>query len=235
MPCCAPPSCYDGAPNRYLLGRGTCLWRVHNREYPAESFKAVPSDPQFGGARFDATAADDYPFYYAALDQMAALAETLLRDLHPDGRGMRLLTGTARAERRLAGLTLTQDIELISLIDGKDLAAIGQDAWLVTAAGAEYAQTRAWAHWLRGEAKWAHGLIWDSLRDRGRLSVVLFGDRLAATFGPSYERVLLHEVPELAVELDDRAQTGWLKELLEPYRVTVEEPRTDPDGGTKWS
>lgn len=231
MPGCAPPSGYDGTPHRYLLGRGSCLWRVHNRRYCARSFKAVPSDPHFGGARFDATASDDYPFYYAALDQVTALAETLLRDLHPDDRGMRVLTGPARVERQMSGLTLTRDIELVSLIDGKDLAAIGQDAWLVTASGAEYAQTRAWAHWLRRQATWAHGFVWDSLRDRGHLAIVLFGDRLTAAFGPDYERVLLHEVPELAIGLDDKAQTEWLKKLLEPYRVTVEEPRNDPDGG----
>jgi hypothetical protein len=179
----------------------------------------------FGGARFDATTADEYPFYYAALDQVTALAETLFRDLYPDDRGMRVLTGPARAGRAMSGLTLTRDVELVRLIDGRDLAAIGQDAWLVTASGADYAQTRAWGHWLRRQAGWAHGFIWDSLRDRGRLAVVLFGDRLAAAFGPHYERALLHEVPELAVSLDDEAETGWLSGLLEPYRVAVEPPR----------
>jgi hypothetical protein len=219
VPCVAPPPYYDGIPHRYLLGRGSCLWRVHDRKYCARSFKAVRSDLQFGGARFDATEADDFPFFYAALDQGTALAETLFRDLCLDDRGMRLLTGPALTGRQMSGLTLTRDLELVSLINGEDLAAIGQDAWLVTASGSEYAQTRAWGHWLRGQAKWAHGFVWESLRDRGRLAVVLFGDRLAATFGKDYERVLLHEVPELADSLDDVDGAEWLNGLLERYRV----------------
>lgn len=227
MPNMAPPLHYDGTPHRYQLGRGSCLWRVHNRNYGARSFKAVRSDQQFGGARFDATEADDYPFYYAALDQLTALAETLFRDLPTDERGMRLLTGPALAERQMSGLTLTRDLDLVSLISGEDLAAIAQDAWLVTASGPEYAQTRSWAHWLRGQAKWAHGFIWDSLRDRSRPAIVLFGDRLRADFGNDYERILLHEVPELAVDLDDKDRLDWLNGLFRRQRVAVVPPPPD--------
>jgi hypothetical protein len=224
VPNLSPPPYYDGTPHRYLLGRGSCLWRIHDRKYCARSFKAVPANPVFDGARFDATEKDDYPFYYGALDQETALAEVLFRDLHPDERGMRLLTGAALAGRQISGLTLTRDLELVSLITGKDLAAISQDHWLVTASGPEYAQTRAWGHWLRSQAKWAHGFIWDSLRDRNGLAVVLFGDRLAAAFGRDYERVLLHEVPELAMPLDDADRSDWLNGLLEQYRVAIEPP-----------
>ena len=59
-------------------------------------------------------------------------------------------------------------------------------------------------------------------RDRGGLAVVLFGDRCAARFGPDYERVLLHEVPELAVVLDDQAGAVWLNRRLEPYHTAVD-------------
>lgn len=229
MPNRTPPPYYDGTPHHYLLGRGSCLWRVHDRKYCARSFKRVLADPLFGGARFDATEADRYPYYYGALDQGTALAETLFRDLYHDDRGMRVLTGAALAGRQISGLTLTRDLELVSLIDGKDLAAIAQDPWLVTASGPEYAQTRGWGHWLRIQAKWAHGFIWDSLRDRGGLAVVLFGDRLTAAFGKDYERVLLHEIPELAIPLDDAAEAEWLNGLLEQYRVAVAPPRPDRD------
>ena len=224
-----PPRYYDGTPHRYLLDRGSCLWRVHDRKYCARSFKAIPTDPVFGGARFDATEADRYPFYYGALGQETALAETLFRDLHPDERGMRLLTGAALAGRQISGLTLTRDLELVSLISGEALGAIGQDAWLVNASGSEYPQTGAWGHWLRSQAKWAHGFIWNSLRDSGRPALVLFGDRLAAAFGQDYERVLLHEVPELAVLLDDKAGRDWLNGMLAKYRVAIESPPPDRD------
>jgi hypothetical protein len=228
MPNVAPPSDYDGIPQRYLLGRGSCLWRIHDRKYCARSFKAVRSDQLFGGARFDATDADKYPFYYAGLNQATAVAETLFRDLGPNERGLRVLTGNALKGRQISGLTLTQDLELVRLISGEDLAAIAQDAWLVTASGPEYAQTRGWGHWLRSQAKWAHGFVWDSLRERGSLAVVLFGDRLAASFGNDYERVLLHEVPELGVRLDDVDGADWLNRLLVRYRVAVAPPPPGP-------
>jgi RES domain len=163
-------------------------------------------------------------FCYVALDEATALAETLLRDLPFDERGMRVLTSSAVTDRRISGLTLTRDLELVSLIDGKDLAAIGQDYWLVVANGAEYAQTRGWGHWLRRQADWAHGFIWSSLRDRGGLAIVLFGDRCAAAFGKDYQRALLHEVPELAVDLDDEPGAEWLNKRLEGWRVAVPYP-----------
>jgi RES domain len=216
-----PPALYDGTPNRYSLRRGTCLWRVHKHEYSARAFKAVPSD-LFEGARFDSTDADPYPYWYAALDETTALAEVLLRELPYDERGTRALTHVALAGRQISGLTLTRDLELVSLIAEVDLAAVAQDQWLVSATGHEYAFTREWAHWLRSQAPWAHGFIWSSRRDRGRLAIILFGDRCAMTFGTAYEREVLHEIPELAVDLDDKAGAEWLNGLLAPYRVVIE-------------
>jgi hypothetical protein len=177
--------------------------------------------PSVGGARFDASEEHPYPFYYSALDAETALAETLLRDLPPGETGMRRLPPLAVAARQLSGLALTRDLVLVSLISGKDLAAVGQDAWLVTAAGRDYLTTRAWGHWLRGHAQWAHGLIWSSFRNPGGLAVMLFGDRCRKDFGPGYERVLLHEVTELAVDLDDEPGTRWLNKTLAPYRAEV--------------
>jgi hypothetical protein len=225
MPSMKPPPRYDGAPNRYLLRRGTCLWRVHGRKYCAWAFKDVPSDLMYQGGRFDATDADSYPFCYAALDETTALAEILLRDRPFDEAGYRTLPRAAVEGRQISGLTLTSDLELVSLISGQDLAAVAQDEWLVTVKGdSEYAQTRDWGHWLRKQAPWAHGLIWPSLREQGRLAIMLFGDRCAATFGCKYERTLLHEVPELAVDLEDEAGAEWLNRRLEPYRTAVAYP-----------
>ena len=191
MPLSKPPGGYDGSPNRYLLRRGTCLWRVHTRRYPAPGFNPSLADPLYGGARFDATAADPYPYYYAGLSEETALAETLLRDLLPDERGYRPVPRAAVTGRRLSGLTLTRDLDMVNLVDAEDLAAIGQDAWLVTAPGHDYPQTRDWARGLRGLAPWAHGLIWDSLRGRGGLAVVLFGDRLAVGWAVSESMAML--------------------------------------------
>jgi hypothetical protein len=230
VPSAEPPVRFDGQPNLFVLRRGSCLWRVHPRPYSARSFKSAPAGAAAAavGARFDSSADDLYSFYYSALEERTALAETLLRNLAPDERGMRLVPLAALAGRQLSGLTLTRNLNLISLISGEDLAAVGQDAWLVTSQGGDYEHTRKWAHWLRQQAEWAHGFVWGSLRNRGGLAVVLFGDRCAADFGPGFERTLLHEVTELTVGLDEGDGTAWLREVLKNYRVTIPPARPGP-------
>jgi hypothetical protein len=220
----APPEAYSGNPNRFVLRRGTCLWRVHKISRQPWAFKPSPSSTLFGGGRFDATPEDEYPFYYAGLDEETALAEALFRDLPADERGLRVIPRATVSGRRFAGLIATADLTLIRLMDGVDLAAIGQDAWLLTATGSEYAQTRGWAHWLRAKADWAHGLAWSSQRNLGGTAIILFGDRCATTFGSDYEHMLLHEVAPLAINLDDKAGVDWLNERLEPFRTAIVPP-----------
>lgn len=219
-----PPTRFTGTLSRHLLRRGTCLWRVHSETRHPWSFKDKHADQLFGGARFDATDDDPYLYYYAALAEETAIAETMLRDLAPDEEGMRALSRQLVVGRKLSGLTLTKDLELVSLVSGKDLGAIGQDDWLVTAPAHQYPQTRAWAHWLRREAGWAHGLIWSAHRDPGGLAVLLFGDRCATDFGPDYDHALLHEVPELGFVLGDKDGAVRLNRLLTPYRAAISPP-----------
>src|SRR5690349_21092749 len=97
-----PPANFDSTPNRYVLRRGSCLWRVHpHPAYTASSFKTKLADVLYDGARFDATEADPYPFLYAGLSEETALAETLLRDIPPDDRGYRSVPRAAVSDRRL--------------------------------------------------------------------------------------------------------------------------------------
>jgi hypothetical protein len=220
-----PPPHYDGTPSRHTLRRGSCLWRVHRQKYGAAAFNRKLADPLFDGGRFDATETDPYLFCYAALDETTALAESVLHDDPPwTPRGDRRLSRLVVEGRQLSALVVTQDLELLSLVTGQDLAAVAQDHWLVTAAGPQYAQTRGWAHWLRQQAPWAAGFVWPSLRDPGGRAVILFSDRCAARFGDEYERAMLHEIPELAVKFDDVAGTAWLNRRLAPYRAAVEYP-----------
>lgn len=221
MPLSQPPRHYGGTPNRYALRRGACLWRVHQEPYAASAFNPSLSDVLYGGARFDATGADSYPYYYAGLTEETALAETLLRDLAFDDSGYRVVLREKVSGHRLSALALLKDLSLVSLVHAEDLAAVAQDSWLVTAPARDYPQTRDWAHWLRRQAMWAHGLIWDSLRDRGGLAMVLFGDRLARDFGDDYEKTLLHEITGLTVNLGDAAGTAWVNERLRRYRAVV--------------
>ena len=161
---CKPPAHYDRSPHRYALRRGTELWRIHRRPYEAWQFKPEPSDVLWGGARFDATDADKYPYLYVGLSSVAALGEILLRDVAPDESGYRVVLNKEVAGRIISKLTLSQDLHLVDLTDAEGLGAIGQDRWLVDCSGHDYAFTRDWAHWVRRKAAWAHGLIWDSKR-----------------------------------------------------------------------
>ena len=53
-------------------------------------------------------------------------------------------------------------------------------------------------------------------------------DRCAAAFGTDYEQILLHDVPELMVNLDDYAGAEWLNTRLEPYRAAIAYPDGEP-------
>ena len=220
-----PPLRYDGAPHRYLLRRGTLLRRVHPKPLGPFEFKKTTADVLYDGARFDATASDPYPYLYAGLSEATVLAETLLRDVDRNDDGYRVVPYDKALGRTISQFTLAQDLDLVSLIDGKDLGAIGQDTWLVSCPAAEYPWTRDWAHWLRRQASWAHGFIWDSNRDRGGLAMVLFGDRLARDFGAAYEQTLPREIRKLADDLGDPAGVKWVNERLRgPYRAIVSPP-----------
>ncbi|HET7018356.1 MAG TPA: RES family NAD+ phosphorylase [Streptosporangiaceae bacterium] len=220
----APPSRYDGSPNRFVLRRGTCLWRVHASKRSASAFNPTTVSMLYGGGRFDATAEDTYPFFYAGLDEETALSEALLRDVAHDERGKRLIPRAVVADRSFAGVILTRDLTLISLMTGADLGAVGQDAWLINATKSEYAQTRGWAHWLRTQAGWAQGIAWPSLRNTGGTAVILFGDRCAMSFGPDYGHGLLHAVPSLSINLDDRFGIEWLNERLGQFNSGIAPP-----------
>jgi hypothetical protein len=197
---------------------------VHNLGRQPWDFNPTAVDRLFGGARFDATLDDKYPYYYAGLEEETALCEALLRDLHPDDHGTRLVTRAAVTERCISGLAVTADLPLVSLRTGADLGAIGQDAWLVTAPACEYAQTRGWAHWLRSQAEWAFGLAWPSLRNASGTAIILFGDRCAAAFGDDYAQTLLHHIPLLTVQLGNKASADWLTERLSEFRIAVAPP-----------
>jgi len=84
------------------------------------------------------------PYLYAGLSDVTALAETLLRDIASDERGYRVVPNDKALGRKISRLTLTQDLDLVSLIDGRDLGAIGQDDWLVSCPPRDYPQTRGW-------------------------------------------------------------------------------------------
>ena len=88
---------------------------VEGCAHGAFEFNARLSDPLWDGARFDATAADKYPYLYAGLSDVTALAETLLRDIASDERGYRVVPNDKALGRRISRLTLTQDLGMVKI------------------------------------------------------------------------------------------------------------------------
>lgn len=217
MPPTGPPTRYKGTPCTYTLPAGTVLHRVHGRDRLAAGFNPAVADMHFGGGRFDPTIEDKYPYLYAASTERTALAEALLRSLPFNESGIRILPRAMVKGRRISAMVVAAEMRLLALLTTTHLAAVGQDEWLVHADPPEYGKTRRWAHWLRQQAPSAHGMIWPSKRDLGEKALILFGDRcqpdhLRPASLPSYD-------------LDDRAGTEWLKDMLADYRVTIFPPR----------
>lgn len=204
-----------GTLHQTVLPAGTGLWRVHRGRYPADSFSPKPADVLFGGGRFDSTCADAYPFFYAGLTPETALCEALLRGLVFNGLSRQLPRAGVRG-RVLSSLTTTVPLTMLSLTSAVDLASICQpDDWLVRADGHEYAQTRAWAHWLRKHASTVHGFVWRSRFNTPHEAIVLFGDRCPG----NGTRV------GVSIRLDDADGAAYLNNQLAPYRVTISPPR----------
>ncbi|MEV3987805.1 RES family NAD+ phosphorylase [Streptomyces sp. NPDC049837] len=215
MPNYRPPEAMTGTPGKVTLPRGTTLYRVHAAHRDAAAFNPVPSHCLYGGGRFDGTACDPYGYLYAGLGAEAALCETLLRSLPFDpAGGPRLLPRVSVARRRLSRLRLGTDVDVVSLVSARDLAAVHQDSWLVHTEAHEYAYTRDWAHWIRQHTDpWAQGLIWSSKREPGDRTVVLFGDRCPPG--------AVEAVAEGAVDFGTLEGEEWLDSVLQPYHVRL--------------
>jgi hypothetical protein len=222
VPPIIPPAAYRGTPCHRVLPAGIELYRVHERKYPGTAFvpKAHLADPHFGGGRFDPTAADPYPYLYAAFSPATALAERLLRDLAFDDQGERILLRKSLQGRRVSGVRLASDLKLVALTTGPELAAVSQDGWLVRSEAGDYGQTRRWAHWLRAQASWAQGFVWPSKQDVHEEAVILFGDRCH----PGDLQPGDFKPRDLASD-DGRA---WLRDVLAEYKVTIGRPARQP-------
>lgn len=217
MPSDIPPKDVRPEPRYVQLPAGSFLWRVTRSPRPGQPeppvFKSYPddSDPynQKPGGRFNPSPECPYSYCYAALDDLTALCETLLRDCSFNAP-LRYLPDQELAGRSLAILETRRPLWLVSLVDAADLAAAWQDSWLVHAEQLEYRITRRWAHWLRdspgpGGASPPAGLIWRSKREPGGRALLLFGDRCA----DAVVRSPFGERP-----LDDPAGREWLNRRL---------------------
>jgi hypothetical protein len=175
-------------------------------------------DPDSGG-RFDPTPECPYPYCYAAFDDLTAICEVLLRDVSFTGP-TRFLMRRYVKDLQLMILETRRPLWLVSLLDAADLAAAGQDSWLIHAESTEsYKLTREWAHWLRDsetpDGGRPAGLVWRAKREPGGRAVVLFGDRCA-------DAVVYSPFGVRPLDVGDGLQ--WLNRRLQLLRTKVKEP-----------
>ncbi|GEB53112.1 MULTISPECIES: RES family NAD+ phosphorylase [Streptomyces] len=211
-----PPRSLPGTPRLLSLPAGTPLYRVHSAARSPAAFNTRRTPCLYGGGRFDATThSDGYGYLYAGLTEEAAVCESLLRSVPfaPEG-GPRLVQRAAVRGRRFSFLRTATELRLVPLLSGRDLAAVGQDAWLVQADPVDYPYTRDWGHWIRAQADpAAQGFIWPSKREPADHALVLFADRCP-------DPVLEDAGPE-PVDLDTPDGTRRLNGLLAPYGAAV--------------
>jgi len=243
MPRESPPAEPAGelpALHEYRLTAGQPLWRMSGTRYAEETsyFNPTPApddDPDERGpslaapektyqetaGRFDSTSADTYGVCYAALDDLTAIAETLLRDVSFTGPTRPLPYKVAHG-RELVAVTARRDLRLVDLTSSAGLAMARQDAWLVQAEQRDYWMTRRWARWIRQGAKQADGLIWPSRRNPGGLAVALFDDRCG-------DAVIRRPLAGFAV--GGQGGLDWLNRRLAALRTYVVAPDdVDPHG-----
>jgi hypothetical protein len=223
MPNDLPPPGVTPQPRFVELPSGSFLWRVTRQPGPAAGgpespFRKRPSpahyDPRKSG-RFDPTPECDYPYCYAALDDLTALCEVLLRDVGFRGPERYVLRDDV-VGRRLALLETRKPLWLVSLSDAAELAAACQDSWLIHTESPDYRITQRWAHWLRQSSSpdghGPAGLMWPSKRQPSGRAVLLFGDRCA-------KKVVCSSFGERP--LDDAKGLKWLNLRLDLLHTKV--------------
>lgn len=171
----APP----GQPLYVSVPAGTTLYRIHSSSFGPTDFNPTVSKNPFGGGRFD-SAEGDYSWLYAGHTVLAAVAETLLRDvpLADFGRPRSIPLAQVRG-KRLSVVEVKRDLEFVNL-SGKGAIALGQDSWLTTCDSRNYGETRHWARKIREWCPDAAGFRWRSRVDNDEFSYVVFGDRITA-------------------------------------------------------
>jgi len=223
MPNDLPPKGVTPRPRFTELPAGSFLWRVTTQPSPVAGgptspFITLPGEDAYEprkSGRFDPASECDYPYCYAALDDLTAICEVLLRDV-AFASPMRYLLHSDVKGRRLAVLETREPLWLVSLADAADLAAACQDSWLIHTESGDYRMTQRWAHWLRGsiapDLRRPAGLLWPSKRQPGGRAVLLFGDHCKGT-------VVCSSFGER--RLDDDAGLDWLNLRLALLRTKV--------------
>ncbi|MDX8049718.1 RES domain-containing protein [Lentzea sp. BCCO 10_0798] len=212
MPDIPPPPRLTGTPVRETVPAGRTFYRVHSAALSPLIF-----DPQhsgaFGGGRFDACAGASHRTMCMSAAPETAIAERFLREFAVTRGVQRVLPGVALAGQVLSEVRTTSPLDLIRLYSAQDLAQTHQDTWLTTTTPDRFPATRQWAAWLHDQVPWADGILWQSIADMPRETVVLFDDRCTAPPDSGVQRAL-----------DSPIHLPWLTDQLKPYGVEIDPP-----------
>lgn len=209
-----PPDRPPGEPVITELRAGTVLRRVHG-DYPANAFNPTPQPSLLSGGRFDSVDGS-YAYTYLGVDDDAAIAETVCRDL-PLGAGMRLVPRVRVRGRWITSVEVTRTLRGL-VLHGPALAHVGAGLWLTKSDADQYLRTRAWAARLLSWFPDVDGFVYRCRHDEDRLSWVLFDDALS---GRGRAAGALRALPD-SVPLTDPPGLTRLLRVLANHNATIE-------------
>jgi len=212
VPDLAPPAQLTGAPVREKIPAGKVFYRVHPAALRPSVFDLQHASA-FGGGRFDAGGGAGHRTLCLSAAPETTIAERFLREFAISRGTQRILPRVALRGQVFTEVRTDTELNLVRLYSTQDLAAVHQDTWLTTTTPDRFHATREWAAWLHDQVPWADGILWQSIADMPRETVVLFDDRCAAPPATGTSRVL-----------DDPAELPWLTDLLKPYGVEIDPP-----------
>lgn len=212
MPDIPPPARLTGTPAIEEVPEGRTFYRVHSA-----ALNPLMFDPQhggaFGGGRFDACTGASHRTLCMSAAPETAVAERFLREFAITRGVQRILPRAALAGRVLSEVRTGRPLRLVRLYTAPELAQVHQDTWLTTTTPDRFPATRQWAAWLHDQVPWADGILWQSIEDMPKETVVLFDDRCTAPPVSGVQRAL-----------DAPVHLPWLTDLLKPYGVEIDPP-----------
>ena len=206
----APPATLTSTPAEQVLTAGTVLWRTHRGGETALRFDP-PSVDVFGGRRFDGTWRSPHRCCYASFERATAIAEEVLPAFDVSPVVPRYLTRETLADLHLSAVRVNDDLRLLRLVTGQDIAAVQAGTWLLSERDGHYPAIREWAGWFREQGDWA-GIVWTSMFDMPKTTVVLFEDRCAGA---------LSALPGLTVDLGAQDPPEWFVDTMGRWGVRV--------------
>ncbi|MCS3765536.1 MULTISPECIES: RES family NAD+ phosphorylase [Bradyrhizobium] len=174
----APPAGFANLVNMMTWPKGQIIHRIHPKAYGSSQFNPGPN----GNARFSpikASSGANIPTLYGGTAFDCAAMETVFHDV-PFVAGLKTFDKQKLAGHVYSQVTPKRDLKLADL-SVTALKRLGiPRSQLIDTEKNEYPNTRKWAEAIHAACPHAEGLCWVSRQDDRALSIVIFGDRVAA-------------------------------------------------------